>query len=1558
MTQSNDTLPTTPAEPTTDQSVFQEFNPEDYAKFAATTLRANRRVSDANAWEQRRQGLGYSAWLTDAPLGIAEGVAHFGQSAMRLTDDISTTFGGNAIFGEDYTDPIQFTRTNLGSSIGGVTQFALAYETGNAGNWIGSVGESMGLGGTALKIAKGTVGTGLAEFLTDDHRDRLSNTVQKMAEAANMPTVASLAGNLAHYDDEGVFASRFKRALEGASLGFATDMLFQGVGSAFKGFIAKKAGRDGAKFFAESVRKITSAQEAASLWKDVSTLVPQSDKSIFDATLGQLYNSARVISMRGGKDDPTVAEFLGKINFKELTDADAKQFAEDLAAGRTDALAQNVAKSRRGPYAVGPEQIVPGHSFITSDPATQRIPLSELGATGGVATPAERAAAADALPLAGDELPPPPPPVGDNAVQEARLAARDAADTGLPKAPDLTPMETGIGQLEEGGSGVRNPDPYEPVVRDNSINDARQAARDAQERIQNTPNAPLKTGPEIGSLEDATSSALRKGWMEDPDQRKTVILGLTRLMDQTKVEISLAKNSTPLTFVEEMVHGFFLRYADLIPEDMQKVIRETYKLADGVSLRDITAPGVRDAHEGLAQQWLRASLDGITSEPKLKEFYDSFSQAMMKAYEAYDAPQIAQTVDPKLRILFESLMGTNGDISKFGELVTKATADAKATPGADPESAKLNALAQALPAVPADVQRSMKKSLIESIQQDRLKWTQSVEDALTPINMKRVGVGQGFKAGVKALEDEAETTIREQLGGVKSNELTNDEATSIAEVLGTRPEAMQYAAASSAQVKELAVKATVVRKIYSKVAEDAIKVARIAAVDKSAQGAFNEAFAKLTQMMAYRKTVSTEIGRALQSFNIVATPVDTVLTGENVLKMLQEGKSSMLQRNFIRAVAMSGEDGTVTEVVRAFEKKLSNVSSSLWNIHNEYWINALLSGPRTFGVNFMSQQLMTMLLPATRIAGGALTLNKGEIASGARVYLNMLNVFKDMFSMTEAGLRVNPEGALSPTWKAFRNEQSILDGVVHERAITATNVGLSNESIAGKGVNWLGKAVRLPSRFLTTADELFKQVNYRAWVRNDGWQAAVEKGLAPGTQEFDRFVDGFVRASFGSAGEALNDAGLAKARAATFTQSLERGTILGDFNNFVQSHPSLRVIVPFIKVPSNMLKTFVDYSPLGALTKSFRTELLSGDAALRADAAGRLAIGVGFWSLAGFAAATGKITGSGPGDPALRDQLLATGWRPFSFAIPQADGTKRYVEYKRIEPLAYTMGLVADFVDMHAHIDDMTASQIAAAMSASFARNLTSKTYLKTASDIIGALSDTSPDQSKMMKLMESRFGSYIPNVSAQTNEDDQLHQVKGIMDAMRARIPGLSNTLPPKRDLFGDPVHAPAGWAPFGSNARLANILSPVRYSDRVGDPVKEELAKLQFGFSLPSKNLNGVDLSLITNGKQDAHDRLQQLQGQVKVGGRTLPEALTALFESERYKSLPDPTGPNDTNNGRVALAQSVIGRFRQAASMQVQREYPQILERRRELLDLKREGRTPLTPQTRVLQKIAQQ
>jgi hypothetical protein len=106
----------------------------------------------------------------------------------------------------------------------------------------------------------------------------------------------------------------------------------------------------------------------------------------------------------------------------------------------------------------------------------------------------------------------------------------------------------------------------------------------------------------------------------------------------------------------------------------------------------------------------------------------------------------------------------------------------------------------------------------------------------------------------------------------------------------------------------------------------------------------------------------------------------------------------------------------------------------------------------------------------------------------------MLNVFKDMFSMTEAGLRVNPEGALSPTWKAFRNEQSILDGVTHERAITATNVGLSNESIAGKGVNWLGKVVRLPSRFLTTADELFKQVNYRAWVRNDGWQGRSREG--------------------------------------------------------------------------------------------------------------------------------------------------------------------------------------------------------------------------------------------------------------------------------------------------------------------------------------------------------------------------------------------------------------------------------------------------------------------------------
>ena len=55
----------------------------------------------------------------------------------------------------------------------------------------------------------------------------------------------------------------------------------------------------------------------------------------------------------------------------------------------------------------------------------------------------------------------------------------------------------------------------------------------------------------------------------------------------------------------------------------------------------------------------------------------------------------------------------------------------------------------------------------------------------------------------------------------------------------------------------------------------------------------------------------------------------------------------------------------------------------------------------------------------------------------------------------------------------------------------------------------------------------------------------------------------------------------------------------------------------------------------------------------------------------------GNLTGSGPKNKAQREALMATGWQPYSVRIGD-----KWVSYARMEPVASTLGIVADAIEL------------------------------------------------------------------------------------------------------------------------------------------------------------------------------------------------------------------------------------------------------------------------------------
>ena len=419
----------------------------------------------------------------------------------------------------------------------------------------------------------------------------------------------------------------------------------------------------------------------------------------------------------------------------------------------------------------------------------------------------------------------------------------------------------------------------------------------------------------------------------------------------------------------------------------------------------------------------------------------------------------------------------------------------------------------------------------------------------------------------------------------------------------------------------------------------------------------------------------------------------------------------------------------------------------------------------------------------------------------------------------------------------------------------------------------------------------------------------------------------------GNDGLFKHDDAIRYAKSVNFTTELGKGTIGDSLMGMKAKHPSLDLVIPFLRVPLNLTRTAIRYTPLlGQLHDHMLSKHLSRNADEVARVKGEMVMGTALWGTAIYLASSGQITGGGPTNKAERDALLATGWRPYSLVSTDESGKTRYIEFRRFDPLATIYGLAADFSDMGQYLSDEDKDGLASVMVMALANNITSKTYLQGIADVSRALTGGTTTGS----FLRSKAASLVPNIAARyaSADDVYMREARTILDAFKRRIPGFSDTLPPRRDILGSPMTPPPGYMPFVDTSRpgLANnvsqFASPVAMNTKTSDVVRLEMANLKHGFSPPPIKMNGVDLTLLKNRNgQDAYDRLMELTGEIKIGSKDVHAALDELVRSDYYKRLPAPEGRNDNDNARIRAMTKVLSRYRQAARLQVMREFPEL-------------------------------
>ena len=595
--------------------------------------------------------------------------------------------------------------------------------------------------------------------------------------------------------------------------------------------------------------------------------------------------------------------------------------------------------------------------------------------------------------------------------------------------------------------------------------------------------------------------------------------------------------------------------------------------------------------------------------------------------------------------------------------------------------------------------------------------------------------------------------------------------------------------------------------------ESASNLTRLA---KKAQGtdasaedmfAFEEALNSHVAIQEQIAGITAEAGRALRSFRETVSSAD-VLRSKAIKDYIQaKGGGEKIEE---MATFISNLD--TPEQIAKFSKDA--VKPKFRDKLQELWINSLLSSPSTHIVNVVSNGIVA----ATRMPEYAVASLLGAGRKGS-----------DKVSFTETGGRIygSMYGFLDGM-RAFKN--ALIDPSSVDDPLTKLELQRQN-SISGIK----GEVVRLPGRFLTAEDQLFKSVGYRQEL----WGQAIRKAKSEGKgiKRAYEIMDDPAK-NFPDIELKARDT----ARYQTFTNPL--GSTGQKIQNIIQNHPWTRYIAPFVRTPVNIVKYAGQRTPLGVFAKSYKEAIKKGGA--EADLA-RARVIVGSTAMASMAmlANDGLVTGRGPADYREKSILRETGWQPYSIRVGDT-----YYAYNRFEPVGILFGLAADWSDIYKYVSKETAKEnelelgeLATMMAASFTENITNKTFLTGISDFINVMFN--PDRYGEASLQRF-FASFIPTASyyVRKNNDPLIRDSQSFMDAFYNRIPGLSTELPARRNVFGEERRFQEGAAPKFLGT-LGKTFSPVAKSTITNDVVFNELVDLKITPPTPKRTIGGVDLT-----------------------------------------------------------------------------------------------------------------
>ena len=689
--------------------------------------------------------------------------------------------------------------------------------------------------------------------------------------------------------------------------------------------------------------------------------------------------------------------------------------------------------------------------------------------------------------------------------------------------------------------------------------------------------------------------------------------------------------------------------------------------------------------------------------------------------------------------------------------------------------------------------------------------------------------------------------------------------------------------------------------------------------------------------------VTAEWGRAGHAFRSLMEGWDQA-QDINALLKANTGRTLFQLQMMAKLGKSLDTPGKVAKYLRDARKR------SFGGMALEYWINGLISGPATHTTYMVGNAILAAEKagPETAAAAGIGALRRAMGRHGETVRLGEVGA---QFRAAGRGLAVGVEAAL----EGFRTGMTTLlpgetarplipfvgaTGLVTARNTTNAQVRwadvggqlfgmvrsgrdalqagaalvaagghpgapavvfaysplgqIPDMAIRGVLVVPVGSAIRLPGRFIAGIHSFFRAMNYSMEKSAIAYRTASEEGHT-GTA-FDARV--------GDIWQNPSEEIMQRAR-----HEATQLTLMGEGSAWVRklaelvntpvvgSLPLLKFVSPFVHIAANVIdQSLIKRTPLGAiLSAELRADLAGRNGTVAADtAAARMLVGTALSTLCGGLAAQGYLTGSGPSDP-NEARVWRLVYQPHSVRVGDM-----WYQVNRLGPLGMLSGIAADMYDV-AHTaaeGDMLAA--AAHLQHAFTQNVLDESFMRGPAELLRAIEDPGRYGEAYLKNFVASFVPFSVGMAQIARAaDPHARQARTVMDAIVQKVPGMSQSLMPRRDVFGEELPSPDALGLPG--------LSAIWEKKVTTDPVNLALAALGIGITMPERKIRNVDL---TDAQYDDYAR---------VAGRLLKMNLDKVVNSGMWERL--------GNAQKHDVIKHTLEQTREAARAMTMMKFPQI-------------------------------